>query len=381
MNYEPVRFPREKRDELLYALRSNVKQYFDSQGLQIYGGSRMVVKTAVMLGIYFLPFLAMLTGVADATWSMWLCWLLMGIGMAGIGMGVMHDANHGSYSAHPEVNRWVGFLMINLTGGLAFNWKIQHNKLHHSSTNIEGHDEDIAPPFVLRFSPHDRRHGIHRFQHWYAWFFYGLMTLVWITVKDFRQLFDYRRRGLLGRRAKDFPKLLIQTILIKVFYYAYVLALPLWLIDLPVWQVVVGFLAMHFVSGLIMGSIFQLAHVMPTSEYPLPDENNQVEHQWAAHQLRTTHNFAAKHPWLYWYAGGLTHQVEHHLFPNISHVHYRQIAPIVQRTAEQFGVPYHSFSGLSEALKQHVRMLHTLGTQDDWVPAASSRSQGAQEPA
>lgn len=328
----------------------------------------MVLKTLAMVGMYFTPYALMVAGVISHPWAALACWLIMGVGVAGIGMSVMHDANHGSYSANPTVNRWVGY-MLNLVGGLALNWKIQHNKLHHSFTNIEGHDEDIAPRVIMRFSPHDPRYGVHRFQHYYAWFFYGLMTLSWITVKDFRQLIDYRNRGLLGKKTKQFPLLLAQTVLLKVAYFAYALVIPLLTINLPAWQIVGGFLLMHFTAGLILGSVFQLAHVMPTSEYPQANEDNQVSNQWAAHQLRTTTNFAPDHKLLNWYVGGLNYQVEHHLFPNICHIHYPKIAPIVQRTAEAHGVPYHSVPTFGGALVYHADMLKRLGTEDFEAPA------------
>jgi linoleoyl-CoA desaturase len=363
MTYTPVTFPRGQRDELLRALRSNVKAYFDEEKISPYGNHQMVIKTLAMITIYFLPYTLMLFGVISNPWLVFASWLVMGVGVAGIGMSVMHDANHGSYSKNPTVNRWVGYT-LNVVGGLALNWKIQHNKLHHSFTNIEGHDEDIAPRVIMRFSPHDKRYFLHRFQHYYAWFFYGLMTLSWVTVKDFRQLIDYHQRGLLGRKSEQFPLLLTQIALLKVGYFAYALVLPLLLIDLPAWQIVMGFLAMHFTAGLILGSVFQLAHVMPSSEYPLPDETNQIGHQWAAHQLMTTTNFAPDHKLLNWYVGGLNYQVEHHLFPNICHIHYPKIAPIVKETAEAFGVPYHSIPTFGQALGYHAQMLKQLGTQD-----------------
>lgn len=363
-------FPRGQRDELFHALRKNVGQYFEENGISTHGDHRMVIKTIFMITLYLLPYVLMVSGVWNSVGLVWLGYILMGFGMAGIGMSVMHDANHGSYSSNPTVNRWVGNV-LNLVGGLSLNWKIQHNKLHHSFTNVEGHDEDIAPPPFLRFCPHEKRYAAHRFQHIYAWFFYGLMTFAWVTIKDFRQLFDYRRRGLLGRHGKQFPQLLAQVILIKILYWSYALVLPLILLDISAWHIVGGFFLMHFIAGVVMGSIFQLAHVMPEMEFPQPNEAHQLEHQFAAHQLRTTNNFAPDSKILSWYVGGLNYQVEHHLFPNICHIHYPKIAPIVKQTAEEFGVPYNSVPSFRQALAYHADMLHQLGTQD-YQPAPAA---------
>ncbi len=363
MSYKLASFPRGQRDELFHALRKNVGEYFDKNGISPYGDYRMILKTLAMVVMYGLPYGLMVSGVISQEWGVFLCWVVMGIGVAGIGMGVMHDANHGSYSKNAQVNRWVGYI-LNVVGGLALNWKIQHNKLHHSYTNVEGHDEDIAPPPIMRFCPHDKRYLVHRFQHVYAWFFYGLMTLVWVTIKDFKQLISFKKRGLLGRNAKDFPVLMIKIVLLKVVYWAYALVIPLMVVDVPAWQIVLGFVTMHFIAGVLMGSVFQLAHVMPSAEFPQPDENNQLGYQFAAHQLRTTNNFAPHNRILNWYVGGLNYQVEHHLFPNICHIHYPKIAPIVKETAEKFGVPYNSVPSLRKALSYHAQMLHKLGTQD-----------------
>ena len=77
--------------------------------------------------------------------------------------------------------------------------------------------------------------------------------------------------------------------------------------------------------------------------------------------MNTTLNFAGKDKLLSWFVGGLNYQVEHHLFPNISHVHYSKIAPIVESTALEFNVPYHNVLSFRSALAQHTRMLYRLG--------------------
>ena len=86
-----------------------------------------------------------------------------------------------------------------------------------------------------------------------------------------------------------------------------------------------------------------------------------MEHNWFAHQLHTTSNFASNSRLFSWFVGGLNFQVEHHLFPNICHVHYKKISPIVKKTAEEFGLPYHSFRTFFDALSCHTRQLKKLG--------------------
>ncbi|MEL6674868.1 MAG: acyl-CoA desaturase [Bacteroidota bacterium] len=360
MTYRPVSFPVKDRPEFWRTLRKNVNQYFDDNNISPYGDRRMYFKTLIMLSIYLVPLGLMLAGVVTNGWLVMLCWFIMGLGAAGIGMGVMHDANHGAYSSDANTNRLVGYV-LNILGGLAINWKIQHNKQHHSYTNIHHHDGDISPGFFLRFSPHSKWYPFHRFQHIYAWFLYGLQTLAWATIKDFKKMTEYYKKGLMGKEGKKIYKWIGILVVQKVFYFSIFLVAPIMLTDIPVYQIILGWLLMHFTAGLILSAIFQLAHVMPMAEYPLPDESLSMRDSWAIHQLQTTTNFAPGKGLFGWFMGGLNHQVEHHLFPRICHVHYPEIAKIVSQTAKDFNIPWHSIPTFGEALVQHVKMLHYLG--------------------
>ena len=287
-------------------------------------------------------------------------WALMGFGMSGIGLAVMHDANHGAYSKNKKLNKYIGYVM-NFIGASAFNWKIQHNVLHHSYTNIEGMDEDIDPGKLMRLSPHAKYYKVYKLQHIYGWFLYGMMTFLWLTTKDFKQLYRYKKMGLIKGQKRTYTGVLIETIVSKIIYYGYALVVPLVFIQAQWWLILIGFFIMHFITGLALGMIFQPAHVMPSSEYPLPDDTGNIENNWAVHQLYTTTNFAPKSRIFSWYVGGLNYQVEHHLFPNICHVHYRRISKIVRETAQEFNLPYHSQPTFAMAVIKHAKMLRQLG--------------------
>jgi linoleoyl-CoA desaturase len=288
------------------------------------------------------------------------CWLLMGVGMAGIGLSIMHDANHGSYSKYKSVNRILGYL-LNFVGGSVANWKIQHNTLHHSYTNIEGLDEDIGSNILLRFSPHYKRYKIHRWQHYYAWAFYSIMTLYWLLLKDYLQLYRYKQNGMLQKHDKSYNKLMIELILSKLIYAIYILAIPLALTGVSWWMTLLFFLSMQMICGFILSVIFQCAHVMPSSKYPLPDKTGGLENSWAVHQLLTTTNFSPRSKIFSWFIGGLNYQIEHHLFPNICHVHYKKISSITRKTASEFGIPYNIQPNFVAALWNHLKMLRDLG--------------------
>lgn len=342
-------------------LKKRVRDYFKDKNISKYANFGMVFKTVFMISLYLVPFILMLTGVITNIWLITLCWIIMGVAMAGIGMAVMHDANHGAYSKNETVNMLIG-KVIGLIGGFAANWKIQHNILHHSYTNIDGYDEDInAPISWLRFSPNQTRKKAHKFQHLYAWFFYGFMTVSWMTLKDFVQLSRYKKRGLTSTQSQKFYPLVIELVINKILYYGIFIVLPIILIDISWWYFPIFIFLMHFVAGFILAVVFQLAHVVPDAQFPVADESNSIENNWAIHQLQTTVNFAPKSNILYWFVGGLNFQVEHHLFPNICHIHYKKISEIVKTTAKEFGVPYNSQPTFLSALASHARMLKQLG--------------------
>ena len=130
--------------------------------------------------------------------------------------------------------------------------------------------------------------------------------------------------------------------------------------NVTVWQFIIGFVAMNLAEGLVLGLVFQLAHVVEDTEI-IYAENNSIEDAWAAHQLKTTANFASKSKLANFLCGGLNLQVEHHLFPKICHVHYYNLSNIVKQTAFEFNLPYHSNRSFSSALRSHYLFLKKLG--------------------
>ncbi|MCK5028843.1 MAG: acyl-CoA desaturase [Bacteroidales bacterium] len=360
MDQSTIRFTAQEKKEFIIELREKVADYFRVNKISEYGNFVLLFKTVFMLTLYFAPYALMLIGIINSFLGVLLSWILMGLGMAGVGMGVMHDANHRSFSKKKAVNKWMENTLY-LLGGSPFTWQHQHNTLHHGYTNVDGYDEDIDPAALLRFSPHKPLLKIHKFQYIYAWFFYGLMTLLWVTTKDFKQLNRYKNEKVPLSNKLSYKQLFASLVISKVIYYVVFMIVPILILPFAWYWIVVFFIAMHFTCGFILTIIFQTAHVVPTSKYPLPDENGTMENNWAVHQLYTTSDFAPKSRFFSWFIGGLNHQVEHHLFPNISHIHYRKISTIVKEIAHKYDLPYHVQPGFLKALIEHGRMLKQLG--------------------
>ncbi|MPR31963.1 fatty acid desaturase family protein [Salmonirosea aquatica] len=362
-----VRFVNKDKNLFFPTLKKRVDDYFTEKCLSKHADNQMVIKTVVLLSAYILPFLFILMFNPPFILSLFL-WLLMGFGIGGIGMSIMHDANHGAYSASESINKWMGHT-INLAGGGVLNWKLQHNVLHHMYTNVVPMDEDIQDRLVVRLSPHTHVHGFHRFQWIYAFFFYGILTLYWVVAKDFVQFVTFTRSGVNTQTRRENANTLIRLILMKLAYFAVFFFIPVYFFDIAFGELLAGFLLMHFTAGLVLTVIFQLAHTVEGTDHPLANEKGIIENDWAIHQLQTTVNFSRSNKWLSWYVGGLNFQVEHHLFPRICHVHYPSIAPIVKQTAEEFGLVYLENESFNDAFQSHVSTLRRFGRLPDWNEA------------
>ncbi len=364
-------FPSRSGGAFLQEVRAAVGKHFADSGRRSTGDWWMVGKTICVLMLTFTPYFLIMSGGFSGPISLGLA-AIVGLGVAGIGFGVAHDALHGSYSANPRLNQVVGWSM-DLAGGSSYLWKLTHNIIHHTYTNIHGADEDLAVSPLLRLSPHAPRRWYHRFQHWYAIALYSMTTLFWAFVKDYRYLLQ-KDLGPYPDK-KHAPRDIAGLFLGRVIYYTWTIVLPIALLPFAWWQTALGIALAHAVAGTTLGIVFQMAHVVEQTSHPEPDAGGAMPDGWAAHEMFTTANFAPDNRLLTWYVGGLNYQVEHHLFPKICSVHYPEISSIVQRVAAEHGLPYHSNPTFLGAIASHLRTLRRQGVED-LVPtlAAATRA-------
>lgn len=360
MKIPVVRFSRDNSG-FAKVLKERVEEYFEQSGKKKSGGFKMLVKTVFMLSLYFGPWALITFSVTgDGIWF-WLAEILMGFGLAGIGVNIMHDGNHNSYSSKPWINNLMG-RTIDLVGGNADMWKIQHNVLHHTFTNIDGLDEDINPVGFMRFSPDTPLKPMHKYQYIYAWFFYSLMTLLWMLPKDWTALYRYGKKDLIKTTGKSSKRLFIYMLGTKAIYYTYSLVLPIIFSGAAWWMVVLGWVVMHLVAGISLAAIFQPAHVLEQSTFEKATSDGlKLDTSRLEHQLLTSSNFGTRNRLVSYFFGGLNFQIEHHLFPNICHVHYSSISKIVRKTAKEFNLPYRSDISFAKALQLHGEFLKNLG--------------------
>jgi len=358
------------------ALRSRVDAYFTGAGRRRRDCPSMYGKTAIVLGGLAASYLLLV--FAPLAW--WLAiplTLLLGLSLAAVGFNVQHDGGHGAYSDRRWINR-LAAMTLDLLGGSSYVWDRKHNSIHHSYTNITGHDDDIDVGRLGRLSPHQRRLWFHRFQHVYMWFLYGLLPIKWHVYDDFHNVLTGRVGGHRLPRPKG--RDLLTFVGGKTVFFTLAVGAPMLLH--PWWAVLAVYASAAFVQGVVLSVVFQLAHCVEESSFPLPSaDSGRMDCAWAEHQVQTTVDFAPRNRLLTWFVGGLNFQIEHHLFPQICHIHYPAIAPLVQQTCRDFGLTYSTQKSLRAGIASHFRWLRQMGRPaslaEATLPGALRSSVGA----
>ncbi len=342
-----------------HALRERIEGYFRTSGRPPRDCWQLYVKTAVFFAGFAAAYV-LLVFVAH-TWAQALALaVLLGLFTAGIGFNVQHDGGHQAYSQ----SRWVNTLMamaLELLGGSTYVWRWKHGVFHHTYVNITGHDTDIDLGILARLTPHQRRLRVHRWQHLYLWGLYGLLVIKWQLVGDFRKLIS----GRMGTRAFPRPKGRDLAIFVagKVVFFLLAFGIPLGFHSIGVVLCYYGVAGL--VAGILLSVVFQVAHCVEEVAFPVPHAStDHIDRAWAIHQAETTADFARGNRVIAWLVGGLNLQIEHHLFPRISHVHYPALSPLVEQTCREFGVRYTAFESFRAGLISHFRWLRRMGTSD-----------------
>lgn len=340
------------------SLKSGVDDYFLKNKISKTGDIRLYVKTFLLIGAAVSMYATLMLLSFPIYISVLIC-IALGCILACIGFSVMHDANHGSYSKSNKLNDFIGILASNGLGANAYFWKQKHNIIHHTYTNIDGIDDDIAKSPIIRQCETQKWVPMHKIQHLYMPFVYSLSSIFWIFFMDFTKYFS-RKIYTTEAWKMSFTDHLIFW-LTKVYYVLVYMLIPIYLCGWQHW--LGGYILMNASMGLVLSFVFQLAHVVEITEFehvPL-DTTKHIDTAWAEHQIRTTCNFAMSNKLISWFVGGLNFQIEHHLFPKISHVHYPAISKIVQQKCKEFNLPYNHYPNVLQALSSHFRFMKALG--------------------
>lgn len=346
-----------KNNQFYKSLKDKVDLYFLTHQLDSKGNSSLYLKSALQISSALALYISLVFFTPVYWFSVLLC-ALLGANLGFLGFNIMHEGGHQSFSNIKWINVASAYF-LNILGGNAMYWKVKHNINHHTYTNVKGMDEDIDIEPFMRLHNSQPKYWIHRFQHIYWIFLYGFTYFSWIFVSDFAKYFSGKIGSLQESQKWTLSEHLIFWVT-KIMYVSVFLLLPGYIVGIV--PTIIGFLIMMFVCGLTIGIVFQMAHVVEDRAFPFPQTgSSKIEKEWAVHQVETTANFGTSNKTLSWFLGGLNFQVEHHLFPRISHVHYPAINRLVKETCKEHNVAYLEFPSLFSAFWSHLKHIRKMG--------------------
>lgn len=337
-------------------LKKRINDYFEGSGKSFTGNKQLYIKAVILFTAFVGLYSHLVFFTPSTLWSVLEC-VLLGLVVAGIGFNIMHDGAHGSFSKYKWVNNLAAFT-LNLLGGSSFMWNVKHNVIHHAFTNIDGVDDDIDIQPWMRMSSTQPKLKIHKYQHFYFWFLYSMLYILWVFVLDYQKYFKKKIGEMPLKRMTRWDHIVFWGF--KLLYLILFFIVPFYTVGFI--PTLIGFLIFSVVAGFILSIVFQLAHTVEHTHFPVPHDNSgKLEDEWAIHQLKTTANFAPKNKLISWLVGGLNYQIEHHLFPKISHVHYPAIRKIIKQACNEFNIPYTEYRKMSHAVISHVLFLKQMG--------------------
>jgi linoleoyl-CoA desaturase len=338
-------------------LRRRLDNFFADGNISPKAGRAMWIKIAVGLSVLAGIWVA-LYAFNPGSWKFVALYLLNGLAQTFLLLNIAHDSNHNAISPVRSVNKALNYV-FDVCGINSYMWRILHHRGHHSCINLHGEDDALTGRGILRFTPHEPRLRVHRFQHIYALFLYALFSLDYVFLRDLECFFFPSHGYLKSARhpAREYAILFAG----KGFYLTYMLVLPVVLLGKSPLLVALAFVLSHLIVGLTVSLVFQTTHTVDGTYFPTSrgEFDSGVYHIFA-----TTADYATSNPLVGWLTGGLNHHIVHHLCPFVCHTHYARLTRIVKETAEEHGVPYRQHPTMSQAIKHHLMLLKQLGNEN-----------------
>ena len=354
-----LKFRRDRSNAFYRAVRARFRDYLKQTRRSRYGGARLAAK-GIVLGTLTIGFYAATLAEPGPAWMTLATALLFGLCALLFGISIGHEAAHETAVRSRRLNRVLQFLAFAPLGADAALWRLRHVKSHHVSPNVSGYDVDVGENGVVRLSPHQKLHWYNRYQHIYAPFVFWLVDLHSVFVMDLVYVLSGRMANVAVPRRR--PAVMAAFIAQKLAFVSILFLLPWWAMDRPWWHILLGALAVTFVNSVVFVSMLIGTHHFEEAAYP-DAEDGALGNGWAYHQLATSMDWSPLSRLANFVAGGANAHAAHHLFPNVSHVHYIPITRIIQQEAARFGMPYNQ-CGLPRMIASHLRHLRRLGSPD-----------------
>lgn len=354
-----VRFKSNRsKDEFAKALRMAIARYFKENNISRYGNREMHLKT-VFAAVTWLAVWALIMSniLSEYPLAVLAAFTLLGYVNIFIAFNIAHDACHDAYSKNPKINKIMGY-SLNFVGGNSYLFRMMHNA-HHQYVNIHGTDVTLETHGLFRFTPDEPWKPVHRFQHIYTPVLYALAGIHWAIVKDFKWFFGEAHIG--NNKYIKHPKSEYVALFVgKIVHFGLHLILPMIFLNLAWYWVIIGYFCLHFLPGLTFALMFQVTHIFDGTHYPIPDEEGNIDNNYAIHVLETTADFSRRSRVGSWLMGGINIHVIHHIMPSICHVHYPAVTKILIDVANDYGIEYNENRTFWQALSKHMRLLHHL---------------------
>ncbi len=355
-----------RKEEFIRELRRRVDAYFKDNNISPYANAEMVFKTIFAIVVWTATYLWIMSDtLSSSPLALFMVYMLLGYVNIFIAFNIMHDATHDAYSANKKVNKILGYSM-DFIGGNQYLFRRMHGA-HHGYVNIQGIDVTLETHGLFRFTPDEPWLPKHRYQHIYTFILYALAMLQWTTMKDFKWFFGEAHIGN-QKNIKHPLKEYVIMLTGKTVYYGLTLVLPMIFLSAAWYTVLGAWVFMHLLPGLTFALIFQCTHVYEGTTYPQPDEDGNIDNNYALHVLETTADFSRHNRLGSWLMGGINIHAIHHILPQVCHVHYPALTKILKSTCDDFGIEYQENPNFWVALKKHYWMLKHLSRPDATVP-------------
>lgn len=366
---EAIRFEHETDDSFYRVVKQRVDGYFRETGKSRFADRSILLKVVVFGGSIVGSY-ALILAHPFPLWTLLPLAFVFGTAALLMAINIGHDAAHHVLFRSPFWNDVVQGICFSVLGVNAYLWRMRHTKSHHIFPNVNGCDIDIDENPFLRLSPNQPWRWHFQFQHFYApcaYIFVALHTILW---QDFVYLFK-RRLANMKDISHPFHQYII-FVLCKVFFVVFIFVIPMMMLPLPWWQVLLGGVATMAVASLVFVFLLIGTHFSAVTDFPSVAADGSVGRTWAQHNLATACDWSPHSRWAHFFVGGANAHASHHLFPSISHTHYRPIARIIEETAAEFGTPYNKLT-LTGIIGSHFRFLWLMGRRPTAIGVPTSK--------
>ncbi|MFU8926766.1 fatty acid desaturase family protein [Acinetobacter puyangensis] len=264
---------------------------------------------------------------------------LLGVSKILENMEVGHNVMHGQYDWMNDP-KFKGQTYEWENVGTGDNWRQTHNFKHHTYTNIKGMDDDIGYGLVRLF-PEQRWKAGYLLQPLYCVPF--CLLFQWgVAIQNLelgRVAIGRKTTKQLWQEWKPVQKKAAKMLL-KDYAFFPLLALPLGT-ALPV---LAGNVVANGIRNVWTFSIIFCGHFTKDVEvFPKTVLQNESKGHWYMRQIRGSSNLTGSEAF-HILTGHLSHQIEHHLFPEVPARRYRKMAPKVEAVCKKYGLNYNNAS-------------------------------------